>query len=296
MIRAHPPTDPPNRPVIELVDLHKIYRVGTELVHALRGVDLTIRENEYVAIMGPSGSGKSTMMNIIGCLDVPTEGEYRLGGIPVSRLSQSQLARVRGEQIGFVFQSFELLPRMTALKNVELPLTYKRTGAGDLLRTLVSVPGRIGGAILSIGRRRDPGGGNGQSVVMNPRRARATEALRKVSLLDRAHHRPNQLSGGQKQRVAVARALVQDPDIILADEPTGNLDSKTGEEIMELFDQLHADGQTVIVVTHEDDIAARCERVIRLLDGEIVEDGPPARTTRPAETKPATPVHAGEGS
>ena len=295
MIQAHPPTEALNKPVIELVDLHKIYRVGTELVHALRGVNLTIRENEYVAIMGPSGSGKSTMMNIFGCLDVPTEGEYRLGGHPVARLSQSQLARVRGEQIGFVFQSFELLPRMTALKNVELPLTYQRTGAGDLLKTLIAVPRRIGGAIVSL----VPGGSgqvNGQSSDMNPRTMRATEALRRVNLLDRAHHRPNQLSGGQKQRVAVARALVQNPDILLADEPTGNLDSKTGEEIMDLFDDLHAEGQTVIIVTHEDAIAARCKRIIRLLDGEIVSDAQTARATRPAETKPVTPAPVTEGA
>lgn len=219
--------------VIELADIHKVYRVGTELVHALRGVSLTIRGNEYVAIMGPSGSGKSTLMNILGCLDVPTRGLYRLGGQDVSRLSQSKLARIRGRKIGFVFQSFELLPRTTALKNVELPLTY----AG-----------------------------------VKRRRRRATEALKRVALLDRAHHHPNQLSGGQKQRVAIARALAQQPDIILADEPTGNLDSKTGEEIMAIFDRLHEEGQTIIIVTHEDDIARRCHRVIRLMDGRVIED------------------------
>lgn len=226
-----PETLPP--PVIELADLTKIYRVGTELVHALRGLTLTIRQNDYVAIMGASGSGKSTLLNILGCLDVPTSGQYRLRGQDIARLSQTQLAHIRGRQIGFVFQSFELLPRTTALKNVELPLRYTRTRG---------------------------------------RRQRAVEALGRVNLLDRAHHHPNQLSGGQKQRVAIARALAQQPDIILADEPTGNLDSATGEEIMQVFDRLHAEGQTMIVVTHEDDIARRCRRVIRLRDGQIVAD------------------------
>ncbi len=220
-------------PVIELIDLHKTYRVGTELVHALRGTSLAIRENEYVAIMGASGSGKSTMLNILGCLDVPTDGIYRLRGQDVSRLSQTKLAGIRGRQIGFIFQSFELLGRTTALKNVELPLRYTRA---------------------------------------RHRRQRAIEALERVSLLDRAHHRPNQLSGGQKQRVAIARALAQKPAIILADEPTGNLDSTTGEEIMDILDGLHADGQTIIIVTHEDHIARRCRRTIRLKDGRIVLD------------------------
>ena len=219
--------------MIELIDLHKTYRVGTDLVHALRGVSVSICENEYVAIMGASGSGKSTLMNILGCLDVPTQGEYRLRGQDVSKLSQSKLARIRGRQIGFVFQSFELLGRTTALKNVELPLSYTRT------------PNR---------------------------RRRALEALERVNLLDRAHHRPNQLSGGQKQRVAIARALAQKPDIILADEPTGNLDSTTGEEIMAIFDRLHAEGQTIVIVTHEEDIARRCQRTIKLRDGQIMID------------------------
>ena len=231
-------------PIIELIDLHKTYRVGTELVYALRGTSLIIRENEYVAIMGPSGSGKSTMMNIVGCLDVLTEGTYRLRGQDVSKLSQSKLARIRGEQIGFVFQSFELLPRTTALKNVELPLSYTRS---------------------------------------RHRRQRAIEGLERVNLLDRSHHRPNQLSGGQKQRVAIARALAQQPDIILADEPTGNLDSATGEEIMDIFDGLHAEGQTIIVVTHEDHIAKHCRRVIELRDGQIVRDtGDRGDAPRPA--------------
>ncbi|RIK66555.1 MAG: hypothetical protein DCC65_09380 [Planctomycetota bacterium] len=219
--------------LIEFRDLQKIYRVGTELVHALRGVSLTIHQNEYVAIMGPSGSGKSTLMNILGCLDIPTSGSYLLNGTEVSHLSQSALARIRGRQIGFVFQNFELLPRTTALKNVQLPLMY---------------------------------------AMLPRRRQRALAALERVGLADRAKHRPNQLSGGQKQRVAIARALAQEPDIILADEPTGNLDSATGNEIMSIFDELYASGQTIIIVTHEPDIAQRCHRIVTLRDGMIASD------------------------
>jgi len=222
-----------NGELIRLVDLKKTYRVGTELVHALRGLTLDIAENEYVAIMGASGSGKSTLMNILGCLDVATSGRYDLRGQDVSKLSQSKLARIRGGHIGFVFQTFELLPRTTAMKNVQLPLIYAQ---------------------------------------MSRKKQRARAALERVGLWDRATHRPNQLSGGEKQRVAIARALVQEPDIILADEPTGNLDSRTGDEIMAVFDSLHADGQTLIVVTHEEEIAARCRRVIRLKDGLVVSD------------------------
>ncbi|MFQ5805786.1 MAG: ABC transporter ATP-binding protein [Phycisphaerae bacterium] len=239
------------QPLIELIDLHKTYRVGTELVHALRGTTLTIRENEYVAIRGASGSGKSTMLNILGCLDVPTRGIYRLRGQDVSKLSQTKLARIRGRQIGFVFQSFELLSRTTALKNVELPLGYSRA---------------------------------------RHRRRRASEALRRVNLLERAHHRPNQLSGGEKQRVAIARALGQQPDIILADEPTGNLDSATGEEIMAIFDSLHAEGQTIIVVTHEDHIARHCRRIIKLRDGQIMSDTGDGRADLRADGAQASPT------
>lgn len=221
--------------MIELNGIVKRYVLGDETVLALAGVDLHIGRNEYVALIGPSGSGKSTLMNIIGCLDSASEGRYILNGRDTSSLSEDELAAVRNREIGFVFQSFHLLPRQTALQNVMQPLVYRRMPPAE-------------------------------------RRERAAEALRKVGLGDRLDHRPNQLSGGQRQRVAVARALVGEPSILLADEPTGNLDSRTSAEIMSLFDALHAQGQTVVIVTHEPDIAAHCRRTIRVLDGRIVED------------------------
>jgi putative ABC transport system ATP-binding protein len=221
------------KPILEVRDVTKHYRMGSEVVRALDGISVTIHKGEYVAIMGASGSGKSTLLNILGCLDLPTSGEYFLGGQDVARLSPSQLALVRGRRIGFVFQTFELLPRATALKNVELPLVYAR---------------------------------------VRQRRQRAIEALRRVGLTDRMYHRPNQLSGGQRQRVAIARALGQTPDILLADEPTGNLDSKTGNDILNLFDRLNADGQTIVLVTHDLNIAHRCRRIVRISDGLIVAD------------------------
>jgi len=229
------PADVPRDAVIVTRNLHRQYDMGGEIVHALRGVDLTIRRNEYVAIMGPSGSGKSTLMNMIGCLDTPTQGEYWLNGFRVSELADDELARIRNKEIGFVFQTFNLLPRATALQNVELPLVY-----------------------AGLGRKE--------------RRASAEEALNRVGLGDRMSHRPNELSGGQRQRVAVARALVNKPSILLADEPTGNLDSATGEEIMKLFAVLHDSGQTIIVVTHEADIAAHARRQVHIFDGRIARD------------------------
>ena len=227
--------DSESRPVIRLEGITKIYPMGGETVYALRGVDLTIGRNELVAIMGPSGSGKSTLMNILGCLDVPTGGRYWLDGRDVAGLPQSELAKERGQRIGFVFQTFELLPRQTALRNVELPLTYSKTSGAE-------------------------------------RRRRAVESLRRVGLADRMSHRPNQMSGGQRQRVAVARALVQRPSLLLADEPTGNLDTQTGEEILALFADLHREGQTIVIVTHEPDVAARCERIVKIRDGRVESD------------------------
>jgi putative ABC transport system ATP-binding protein len=221
--------------MIVLRGIVKRYTMGEETVQALAGVDLDIARNEYVALTGPSGSGKSTLMNLLGCLDTPTEGSYTLNGRDVSGMDDIELAQVRNREIGFVFQSFHLLPRMTVLQNVMQPLVYR-------------------------------------GMPQDERRARATEALGKVGLGDRMGHRPNQLSGGQRQRVAIARALVGAPSILLADEPTGNLDTRTSAEIMALFDALHAQGQTVILVTHEPDIAAHCHRVLRVSDGRIVED------------------------
>ncbi len=221
--------------VIVTRGLKREYDMGGEIVRALRGVDLAVRRNEYVAIMGPSGSGKSTLMNLIGCLDTPNGGEYWLNGMLVSDMSDDQLARVRNKEIGFVFQTFNLLPRASALQNVELPLVY----AG---------------------------------ISSDERKKRATEALERVQLGQRMHHRPNELSGGQRQRVAIARALVNRPSILLADEPTGNLDSQTSDEIMRVFEELASHGQTVIMVTHEPDIAAHAKRVVVLRDGVIASD------------------------
>ena len=228
--------------VIHVEDLRREYQMGAERVLALRGLTLTIRRNEYVAIMGPSGSGKSTLMNLLGCLDTPTGGTYWLSGQEVSRLSDDALARVRNREIGFVFQTFNLLPRATALHNVELPLVY----AG---------------------------------VASRERRQRAEEALTRVGLADRMRHRPNELSGGQRQRVAIARALVNRPSLLLADEPTGNLDSQTSEEIMRVFGELHRQGQTIIVVTHEPSIAEHAARTVVLRDGRLDSD---TRTERAA--------------
>jgi len=227
------------RPAPDIVILtHKLtreYHMGAEVVHALRGVDIQIKKNEFVACMGPSGSGKSTLMNLIGCLDTPTSGEYWLNGQQVSDLTDDELARIRNKEIGFVFQTFNLLPRADALHNVELPLIYAGMSSRE-------------------------------------RRERAEGALSQVGLQDRMDHRPNELSGGQRQRVAIARALVNAPSILLADEPTGNLDSATGAEIMALFEELHRSGQTIVLVTHEQDIAAHARRQIHLLDGRVARD------------------------
>jgi putative ABC transport system ATP-binding protein len=221
--------------LIETLDLWKTYIMGAEEIHALRGVSLQLERGEYVAIMGPSGSGKSTLMNLIGCLDTPSKGSYLLNGKQVSQMNDNELARIRNEEIGFVFQTFNLLPRATALRNVELPLVY----AG---------------------------------VAAKQREERARAALEKVELGARMAHRPNELSGGQRQRVAIARALVNNPSILLADEPTGNLDSKTGVEIMSIFERLHKAGNTIVLVTHEADVAAYAYRTIHLRDGQVEND------------------------
>ncbi|MGD8377695.1 MAG: ABC transporter ATP-binding protein [Acidobacteriota bacterium] len=233
--------------LIEVRDLKKIYEMGSEKVHALAGVSLDIEKGEFVSIMGPSGSGKSTLMNLLGCLDTASSGSYKLNGQETASLDDNQLAEIRNREIGFIFQTFNLLARTTALQNVELPLIYS-------------------------------------GVPRSERQARAREALEKVKLGDRMDHQPNQLSGGQRQRVAVARALVTHPSILLADEPTGNLDSKTTEEMLALFEDLHRQGHTLIIVTHEDDIASRAPRAIRLRDGKIVYDGPTEPAAVPTTT------------
>ena len=230
--------------MIVVENLWKTYQMGEQAVHALQGINLQIRHNEYVAIMGPSGSGKSTLMNLIGCLDTPSQGRYWLNGHLVSELDDDQLARIRNKEIGFVFQTFNLLARASALHNVELPLIYNGTASAERLE-------------------------------------RARAALTAVNLEQRMDHRPNELSGGQRQRVAIARALINRPSIILADEPTGNLDSKTGDEIMALFDQLHAGGNTIVLVTHEPDIAEYAHRVVTIRDGVIASDHPSSRMRAP---------------
>jgi len=238
--------------LIELKDIYKVYDMGAEKVHALNGVDLTVERGEYLAVMGSSGSGKSTLMNLVGCLDTPSSGSYVLNGVAVEELDDSQLAAIRNKEIGFVFQTFNLLARTDALHNVELPLIY---------------------AGLSRAERRE----------------RARGALQKVGLGERMHHQPNELSGGQRQRVAIARALVNQPSILLADEPTGNLDSATSEEIMQLFDELHQGGNTVVLVTHEADIARHAWRQVILRDGKVISDQATARALTP------TPLPEGEG-
>ncbi len=222
--------------MIRIKDMYKIYKMGDNEVHALAGVSMHIKPHEFVSIIGPSGSGKSTLMNMIGCLDVPTSGTYYIEGVEVSTLNESQLARLRNEKIGFIFQGFNLLPRLSAIENVELPLIY-------------------------------------MGVPRSRRRELAEEALRRVSLLERMHHKPKELSGGQQQRVAIARALASSPPLILADEPTGNLDSQSGREVMEMLHELHSEGNTIVLITHDSGVASQAERIIRIADGKITHDG-----------------------
>ena len=239
-------TPPPGTPVIRLRGVTKVYDAGAHAVHALRGIDLDVDAGESLAIIGPSGSGKSTLMHIVGCLDTPSEGEYELAGTPVSRLSSRELAQVRNQRIGFVFQAYNLLPRASILRNVELPMLYAGVGRAE-------------------------------------RQERAREALRRVGLEERASHLPSQLSGGQRQRVAIARALVNGPSILLADEPTGNLDTQTGREILALFDELVAQGHTVILVTHDMSVARHARRIIRIVDGAVAD---PAEDEEPVTDAP----------
>ncbi len=239
--------------LIDIRDITKVYQMGDQQVHALSGVTVGVDRGEYVAIMGPSGSGKSTLMNLIGCLDTPSDGSYVLNGREVAKMTDDELASIRNQEIGFVFQTFNLLPRTSALQQVELPLVYS-------------------------------------GVPRKERRERAKAALDAVGLTERAHHHPSELSGGQRQRVAVARALVNDPSILLADEPTGNLDSQTGGEIMALFDELNRKGNTIVLVTHEEDIASHARRIVRLLDGKIRDDKPNDRRVVTSATTAAAPA------
>ena len=239
--------------LIDIRDITKVYQMGDQQVHALSGVTVGVDRGEYVAIMGPSGSGKSTLMNLIGCLDTPSDGSYVLNGREVAKMTDDELASIRNQEIGFVFQTFNLLPRTSALQQVELPLVYS-------------------------------------GVPRKERRERAKAALAAVGLTERAHHHPSELSGGQRQRVAVARALVNDPSILLADEPTGNLDSQTGAEIMALFDELNSRGNTIVLVTHEEDIASHARRIVRLLDGKVRDDKPNDRRVVASAPTAAAPA------